>query len=204
MEPMRPPLSTGTVLALTALLAVVVVVGASVLVGATGLSWRLPRSSGSSGGGLSGSPTVYRNLTITYSPMYGDYVYSQTQLTVPANVVVVFTIVNYDPTSSALPSPSYALVSGTMNGREVVSYGTNETSVSGLSTTDVSHTFTMSDPYYQLNVPIPPAAPGGSPARVTFSMVFHFQGPYFSWGCDVYCGGPMMTRMYGSLAVVGT
>jgi len=198
---MRTPFSTGTVLALTALLAAVVVVGATVLVGATGLSWRLPSSTGSSGGGLNGSPTVYRNLTISYDPSYGDYVYTPTQLTVPADVVVVFTIVNYDPMAAALPSPSYAVVSGTMNGRMMVSYGTNETSVGALPPTDVSHTFTMSGPYYQVNIPVPPAAPGGSPARVTFSMVFHFPGAYFPWGCDAFCGGPMMARMYGSLAV---
>ncbi len=201
---MRRTLSTRGILLLTALLAAAVMIGSAALFDATG--WA-PRASPvpTEGGGVGpGYPTVYRNLTIAYDPLAGDYVYTQTQLWVPADVLVVFTIVNYDPMRATLPAAGYARVSGTWNEQMQLAYGANGEMVDGLPTNDVSHTFTMSDSYYQVNVPIPPAESGGVPARVTFSLVFHFPGPYFAWGCVAYCGGPQMEGMYGSLTVGST
>ena len=199
---MRGRSSTGLVLILTVLLAAAVMVGAAGLFAVTGWSLGVPPASTAPIDGASGNPTVYRNLTIAYDPAVGDFVYSQTQLTVPADVIVVFTIVNYDSMTASLPTTADAMVTGTMNDQMRVAYDTNATTVGMVPTGDVSHTFTMSDPYYQVNVPIPPAQSNGVPARVSFSIVFHVPGPSFAWGCVAFCGGPVMAGMYGDLSVV--
>lgn len=151
--------------------------------------------------GLNSIPTVYRNLTIAYSPTLHDFGYSATLLNVPLHTRVMVTIVNYDPSTAELPTPSDAQVAGTEGGTMTwTDHGVRVTSGS-LSASAVSHTFTMSDAYHHLNVPIPPAGPDGSPAKVTFSVVFTVAGT-FAWGCVVICGGPMMAAadsMNGSL-----
>lgn len=152
------------------------------------------------GTGAASTPTVFENLSIVRGSS-GDYEYNQTQLSVPVNTMVVFTITNYDPSISLLPTPNDAVVTGTQNGTMTVVSAAAQATVGSLPTNDVSHTFTMSDAYYHLNVPVPPALAAGVPTHITFSMIFHFVGTGFAWGCVAYCGGPLMIGMYGTITV---
>lgn len=149
------------------------------------------------------SPTVYRNLSIALDSSVGAYGYSSTQLAVPAGVAVVFTIKNFDPETAILPSPSYANVVGTVGGSMAVTIGGHTATVTSVAPGDVSHTFTLSNGVYHVNVPIPAANENGAPTTVTFTVVFPTQGT-FDWGCAVLCGpGQAMVRdaMYGTLTV---
>lgn len=148
------------------------------------------------------SSTVYRNLTITFNPTAGTYDYSALALAVPTNVRVVFTITNYDPSTAALPSASDAVVSGTYDSSPMtVTVNGLVSMTQGLPVNDVSHTFSMSDAFYHLNVPIPPASSPAVPSTVTFSAEFRSTGTY-AWGCIVLCGtSGMMDRMAGYLTV---
>lgn len=151
----------------------------------------------------SASPTVYRNLSIAYDPSQGSFGYSTTQLAVPAGVAVQFTITNFDPGLAILPTPSDARVLGTVGGSISLTAGGQTTSCQSVPTSDVSHTFSLSDGVYHVNVPIPPASPAGTPTVVTFVVDFATPGT-FNWGCAVLCGpGGMMARdaMYGVIVV---
>lgn len=145
-------------------------------------------------------PTVFTNLSIVRGPS-GEYMYNETALSVPSDVRVVFTITNYDPARSILPRSSDAQVVGTINGTMTVASGGRVSTVTAVATNDVAHTFTMSDAYYHLNVPIPPASSATQPTTVTFAVVFSTSGENFAWGCVVYCGGPLMAGMYGTITV---
>ena len=149
------------------------------------------------------SPTVYRNLSIALDSSVGAYGYSSTQLAVPAGVAVVFTITNFDPETAILPSPSYANVVGTVGGSMAMTIGGHTATVTSVAPGDVSHTFTLSNGVYHVNVPIPAASENGAPTAVSFTVVFPTQGT-FNWGCAVLCGpGQAMVRdaMYGTLTV---
>ncbi len=175
----------------------VVVAGAAVLL-------VLPTGSGTtapSPGSPPAIPTVYRNLSITYRASAGDYDYNSLQLIVPLHVRVVFTITNFDPSVAVLPSAVDAQLAGTFGGSmTVVDHGTTVT-VGGLMANGVSHTFTMSNAAYHVNVPIPPATVGAAPVKATFAVVFDTPGT-FTWGCIVLCGAPTMTPgMFGEITV---
>ncbi len=147
--------------------------------------------------------TVYRNLSISFDSANASYGFSATQLSVPAGVAVVFTITNFDPAIAILPAPSYAQVMGTVGGEMAVTTGGHTTTVSSVTPGEVSHTFTLSNGAYHVNVPIPPASDTGAPTTVTFTVVFATLGT-FDWGCAVLCGpGQMMNEgaMYGTLTV---
>lgn len=149
----------------------------------------------------SGNPTVYRNLSISLDPATGAYSYNVAQLAVPLHVRVVFTITNFDTSSATLPSPSDANVVGTEGGTMEIVTGGGGVTVGRIPTSAVSHTFSMSDPSYSVNVPIPQAVGQASPSVVTFSEVFDFPGT-FEWGCVVLCGTQDMggtDSMYGTL-----
>lgn len=152
------------------------------------------------------APTTYRSLSIAYNPATGVFDYSARSLAVPLDVRVVITITNYDPSVAALPSAASASVMGTSGGGMTLHTGgpaggwaqTAQLPVGG-----VSHTFSMSDGFYHLNVPIPPATAVSTPSQVTFSVVFTSAGTY-AWGCVILCGaGPsgMPDAMFGSLTV---
>ena len=183
--------------ALVAALVLVVVVTSSLTLG-----WP-PSPLGATGAAASSlppaTPTVYRNLTISFAPSVGGFSYAPTELEVPAHVAVVFTITNYDPSVATLPTPSDAQVRGTTNGAMVVTEGGVATTLTALPIDQIAHTFTISDSYYQANVPILAAENG--PVQVSFTMVFDFPGA-FAWGCVVLCDGGMPGTMYGSLTVV--
>lgn len=148
-------------------------------------------------------PTVYRNLTVAFNPSTGGFDYSTSQLVVPSHVKVVFTITNFDAALALLPQASDARVIGTYGDPSLVIGAGKTSSFTQLPTNDVSHTFSIANPYAHVNVPIPPAGFGsGAPARVTFSVVFGTPGTYV-WGCIVLCHSTMgaTETMYGSLIV---
>lgn len=150
-----------------------------------------------------GSPVVYRNLSIAFNPSRGTFDYSSAALSVPAGVRVVFTITNYDPSVARVPTSSDAQVLGTIGNTISVASAGHTMSMTVVPTTDISHTFTISSGGLHLNVPVPPAASSTSPTEVTFSAVFPVTGT-FEWGCVVLCGpdGTMaLSTMYGTLTV---
>ena len=147
--------------------------------------------------------TSYVNLTIHYSPATGDSWYTPGNFAVPAMSRVVFTITNYDPSTNYLLVPNDNCVAGTVGGEEFVQVNSSHppSQVTCLATTGVSHTFTMYDTLYNLNVPVPPAPNDRTPITVTFSATFGSQGTY-QWGCMCRCG-PMTEpgMMYGNVTV---
>jgi hypothetical protein len=175
---------------------------AVVLFVAAGALWSGPEPAGSVPSSSSG-PTVYRNLTIQLDPASGTYSYNSGQVVVPLNTRIVFTITNYDPTPArSLPSPSDSQVSGTMGGVMLAGEGMHMMTTNGISPASVAHTFSMSDRFHHLNVPIP-AATGSGPSQVQFTVVFTSVGT-FDWGCVILCGMDDMSApgsMYGTLAV---
>lgn len=145
--------------------------------------------------------SVARDLSIVRNASTGGFAYSTGQFTVPHGVPVVFTITNFDPTTAALPSPSDALVRGTSDGTMITTGAAGAITVHGLPVDDVSHTFSISDGYYHVNAPIPPATSGGA-VSVTFVLQFDVRGT-FAWGCIILCGADgAMTQMFGTLTVV--
>jgi hypothetical protein len=154
-----------------------------------------------SAGGAQAGPTVYRNLSISFDPTTGAYSYNVGHIEVPLHTTVVFTITNFDASAAALPSPADANVAGTAGGMMQVTSAAGAVSVAKLPAGDVSHTFSMSDPLYKMNVPIPRASGPASPIVVQFSAVFNYAGT-FEWGCVVLCGTQDMggsDSMYGTL-----
>jgi hypothetical protein len=149
--------------------------------------------------------TVYRNLTIEFNAARSTYSYNTGQLNVPLDTRVVFTITNFDPSpASMMPKPSDAWVTGTMDGSMVVGSGPHAVNVTSLPAAMVSHTFSMSDAWHSVNIPLPAATAAG-PSRVTFAIVFTAPGT-FNWGCVIMCGSDDMSvpgSMYGTLTVAG-
>ncbi len=147
--------------------------------------------------------TSYVNITISYDPATGTSWFTPTNFVVPAHTKVVVTIRNYDPMDSPLLVPWDNQVIGTLGGIEMVGMGntSSEADMTGLAPGAISHTFTMFDAYYNLSVPIPPAANSSTPALVSFGAEFNTTGT-FAWGCMCRCedmSEPGM--MYGSVDV---
>ena len=149
------------------------------------------------------APTTYRTLVIAPDTAAGGVSYSARTLTVPLHERVVFTITNFDPTVATLPTPRDAQVMGTFGGPMTIHEAQGSVVVGQLPAAGVSHTFTMSNAYYAINVPIPPAQDPATPSQVTFTVVFDTPGTY-TWGCVVLCLGDGMgaaNAMDGSLTV---
>lgn len=142
------------------------------------------------GAAASSVPTAYRNLSIVYNAATGGYDYSTRDLSVPAGVTVVFTITNFDPSTGTLPTAAASMVTGTRDGATLGAPGSGAAHVSSIAPGAVSHTFSMSNGFYHLNVPIPPALSAAQPSVVSFSVVFSTPGT-FDWGCVILCGTPM-------------
>jgi len=84
-----------------------------------------------------------------------------------------------------------------------VSTAAGSVSTASLPLSEISHTFTVWDGTYHLNVPIPAAGGWAAPVRVTFSVMFNMPG-VFNFGCVALCGGSGMSTaagMYGHLNV---
>ncbi len=145
-----------------------------------------------------GEIVVYRNLTIGLDSS-GDFVFNQLNLAVPQGAKVVFTITNFDTSIAELPLLADAQVSGTLGNTAVVSGGGASSTITALPVGSVGHTFSLSNAYYHLNVPIPAAL--SVAAKVTFEATFTQPGT-FTWGCVVLCGTMVPEGMFGSLTVV--
>lgn len=173
-----------------------------VVVGGAAALLAAPTGSGTSQPNAGTSiPTAYRNLTISYVPSEGGFDYSSLELSVPLHVRVVFTITNFDPSTAALPTASDAQVSGTYDGAMSYSVGGTSAVLGQLPAGEVSHTFSMSNAFYHLNVPVPAAPTGATPVRVVFSVVFDTPGT-FTWGCVALCDPAAMdAAMWGHLTV---
>lgn len=181
--------------------AVAVGLVAAVVVGGTFALLLAPSSAAPTPGRSASTPTVYRNLTVAYQSTEAQFDYTTLDLSVPLHTRVVFTITNFDPTTAALPNASAAQVSGTWDGTMTYTDGGVSAALSQLPPGDVSHTFTLSNAFYHVNVPVPPSPGGAAPVRVVFSVVFNTPGT-FTWGCVVLCGeGAMANAMWGHLTV---
>ena len=146
-------------------------------------SWQLPAP------GATGSvPSVeYVNLSVGSTPGTSGASFNLTDITVTSNATVIFTITVTD-TNTYPVAPYYAAVQGTANGTEEVfsAPGVPMKTVTGLGPNNVSHTFTLEDGPYSLNVPLPAAASAASPAKAVFSAVFPQTGT-FVWTCPASC-----------------
>ena len=147
--------------------------------------------------------TVYVNLTIDYAAATDASWYTTANFSVPATAIVVFTITNHDPGMDPLLLPSDNQVMGTVGNVETVRSGPPGLlhQVSSLPSDEISHTFTIRDAQYNLNVPVPPAANIDTPSVTSFTATFNSVGTY-QWGCMCRCG-PMTVPgvMYGDLTV---
>jgi hypothetical protein len=196
VPPMRAPHRLDPVLA-------VLVVAVALFAAAVIMLPKAGSTTPTSSHGTATGPTAYRTLSISFDPKTGTFDYTALQLSVPLNVIIVFTIMNYDASIGELPAPRDAQVAGTVGGTESLGTGSSSVTVGSLAQNGVSHTFSMSNAYYHLNAPIPPADGSGVPMQVSFSVVFHVPGT-FDWGCVILCGPSDMTAldaMYGSLTV---
>lgn len=149
------------------------------------------------------APTTYRTLVISADPATGAVNYAARNLAVPLHERVVITILNYDPSIAKLPTPADAQVRGTYGGPMAIVTPAGSSSAGQIPANGVSHTFSMSNEYYAINVPIPPSPAAGTPSEVQFAVVFNTPGT-FDWGCVVLCLGDGMDGagpMFGSLTV---
>ena len=150
----------------------------------------------------SAGPTTYLNLSIGYNAATGSDQFSSTNLAAAAHTRVIVTITNHDPVAAPLLVPWDNRVIGTYGGNELVSYGTTSYWVTALASNNIGHTFTIHDGFYNISVPIPPAASGSVPSVVTFTLLLNWSETT-NWGCVAECGGPGMAadRMFGTLTI---
>lgn len=161
-----------------------------------------PVTTGRSGAGSQG-PTVYRNLTISYDPAAGGFAYDEIALGIPLNVRAIFTLTSLDSVSAKLPTMADAEVVGTDGGGIQIINEKGSVFVTSIPASEVSHTFSLSNGFYHLNVPVPATDRAGAGAVVSFSAIFTMPGTYV-WGCVVLCGEADMHfpgLMYGTLTV---
>ena len=147
---------------------------------------------------------TFVNLTITYDPMSGIANYTTPFISMQAYTLVVVTITNYDPTASPLFVPWDNHVIGTVGDNETIDCGSGSQVVTSLPETDIAHTFTVLDPYYNISIPIPPASAVGHPCVVSFELVLDYP-EFTSWGCVANCDNGQMAagRMWGLLLITG-
>ena len=152
-----------------------------------------------------GPAPQHLNLTVAYDPYSGLDQYFPANFTVPANVPIIITITNYDNGTNTV-APSFGQVRGTLGNTETVTNASASGAVIGALPADqVSHTFTIEDSPYDINVPVP-AAQGESPTAVTFTIVFTSVG-VFAWHCKAPCDMVSMVTpgfMTGTVNVVSS
>lgn len=149
-------------------------------------------------------PRTFVNLTITYDPASGIANYTTPFISMQAHTLVLVTITNYDPTASPLFVPWDNHVIGTVGGNESIDCGSGTQVVTFLPETDIAHTFTVLDPYYNISIPIPPAPALGHPCVVSFELVLGY-AEFTNWGCVANCDNGQMAagRMWGLLLITG-
>ena len=142
---------------------------------------------------LPGAPPASSNVTLSIvrAPGSSTYGFSAATVTVPADTLVHFTIVNFDPSAHGTRAGMTGTM-GTWMGREMMDPGNGSWSnVSGLPTGEISHTFSVIGGGYDLNVLLPPAAAPGEPSIVQFWLPTHGAAD-LTWMCDADQMGAMM------------
>ncbi len=151
--------------------------------------------------------TVKVALVIGWNATAGAYGFNSASLHVPAGAAVDITITNYDPETHSVSGP-YCWVNGTIGGMMGYRMGFGAMGmgmmheVHYLGPSNISHTFTISQGGYGLNVPIPPAGGPADPAVVEFT--FPARGPgEVVWMCEAMAGetafggpGSMMGHLF--------
>ncbi len=123
----------------------------------------------------------------------------------PAHTLVLVTITNYDNVSNPVASES-ARVVGTLGGMETMRAASEAQGMdmAAVPADQVSHTFTLDQGGYALNVPVPRANSLADPMIVTFRAYFNVTGS-FTWHCLAPCDASSMETpgyMRGTITVV--
>jgi hypothetical protein len=150
-----------------------------------------------------GVPTTFLNLSIALDPTTGNFVYTTPDVSVVAHAEVRVTILNHDTTSG---TPLHAWdhqVLGTIGGTELVSTGYGPHAEASFPSDGISHTSTISDAFYNISVPIPPAPSSSVPSVVTFELMLNTtEAARWArmWDCQ---NGAMTPGVYGSVVIKG-
>lgn len=194
-----------------------VIVGISLLVVVSvsaGLYYGVPAAANSTGQNAFTLTLVLASLESPNSTLSGQYVFFQQEngvlessavINAPLGRLVRIVIINHDPGTDSLLTPSANSVTGTLNdqmqlfeGTSVpsadITSGTGSSVCSQLGGSDISHTFTTST---GLNIPIAPNS-----TEVTYTY-FNTPGT-ISWGCMCECGQFSMSTpgwMMGEIVV---
>ncbi len=127
-------------------------------------------------------------LSLAFNPYSGLDEYFPANFTIPAGADVEFVLTNYDNATNPVPDTL------------AVTKGVSEATGVATSGNGVSHTFTVDS--LGINVPIP-AANGGIPAVVTFTVHVDVPGAY-AWMCMAPCDAVSMATpgfMQGTMTV---
>lgn len=183
--------------------AIVIVAGLALVIGVA-LGIGVGNSMRGSATSTTPPPPEHLYLTIAYDPATGLDEFFPANFSVPANDPVTITITNYDNGQNPV-SAADASVSGTVGGTETVQlWGQAPQNVTSVNTTQVSHTFSMLQGPYSLNVPIPASTSLAQPTVVTFTAVFTTTGT-FTWRCLTPCDDVAMATpgfMQGTVTVL--
>jgi hypothetical protein len=185
-----------SVVAIAAAIAVLVFGGVAVVISAA------PAPATSPSNGTPGVDYLY--LTISFNPVNGLDQYFPANFSVPAHQLVVVTITSYDNGTNAPPA-SATTVQGVVGGAASLQSpaGAAPQSYTQLPLTGISHTFSIMQSPYNVNVPIPPSISLSQPIVVSFSLYFNTTG-IFTWLCQAPCDPNSMTTpgfMTGALTV---
>lgn len=175
-------------------MALVVVVG---LVAGLGLGSGYGATKGPASTTGGSTAPVFLYLTIAFNPVNGMDQYFPANFSVPSHTLVHFVITNYDNGVNLVPT-QYSHVSGVVGG--VMTWDNASMSApqtaSAIPLTEIAHTFTITTPGANLNVPVPAATNGGEPTTVSFSAYLNTTGPLV-WNCMAPCdAGSMATLGY--------
>ena len=150
------------------------------------------------------SKVDYLYLTESFNPANGHDEFFPGNFTVPAGVPVVITITEYDNGTNPVPA-SLGQVRGTVGGTATVTNASGTQQVNVVSPEGVTHTFTILQGPYNVNVPLPVAGDLAHPTIVTFTVVFGTTG-LFAWHCLSPCDPVSMVTpgyMFGTITVGG-
>ncbi len=187
-----------TSLAVVAVVAVLITGGVAMLA-----AFHTASTPASSSAPLTPQHDAVLDLTIAYDRILGTFVYTNTDISIPANTPIAVTITNHDPSANTLFVPGDNRVIGTVGGVEAISDGSGPAIVTSLPVDGISHTFTVLDGLYNISVPIPPAISSSIPSVVTFELMMGYPETT-SWACVCQCmPNVMMPGMYGPLVITG-
>ncbi|HYM39991.1 MAG TPA: hypothetical protein VEY12_07600 [Thermoplasmata archaeon] len=151
----------------------------------------------------SGPSPEHLYLTVAFNPGTGLDEFFPANFSVDAGVPVTITITNYDNGTNAV-STADAQVSGTIgNSESVQMWGEAAQNTTSIPVSTVSHTFSILESPYDLNVPIPASTSLSQPTVVTFTVVFDTTGT-FVWRCLTPCDSTAMVTpgfMQGTVTI---